>query len=168
MVYIRARTPEDLDALVAVAARVRDVDNYPSELSRGGLARFLTRPEPTTAWVAVADDTVVGHVALNRRPSPAAMQLVEAHGPELPPVFVARLLVDPGRRRQGVGQLLLTHAQREGRTAGSSVFLEVVDTAGSAAAIRLYRRAGWEIIGRVPLELAGDTVEELVFRAPPL
>jgi GNAT superfamily N-acetyltransferase len=119
LVQIRLRIPEDLDALVAVAARVREVDNYPSELPGADFARFFAQPEPMAAWVAVVDGRVIGHVALNQRPSRPAMRLVEAQRQELPPMFVARLLVDPGARRQGVGELLLTHAQREGRTAAA-------------------------------------------------
>jgi hypothetical protein len=71
-VKIRVRSNDDLDALVAVAARVRHVDNYPSELPGGDFVRFFTRPEPIAAWVAISDDAVIGHVAVSPRTSRAA------------------------------------------------------------------------------------------------
>lgn len=78
---------DDLDALVAVAGRVRQVDNYSSELPGGDLVRFYNRPEPIAAWVAVSDDAVIGHVALSLRTSRSAMQLVEAQPQERPAVW---------------------------------------------------------------------------------
>jgi len=97
----RERRDDDLDELVAVAARVHAVDHYPIFLPHGDFARFLTRPSPVAAWVAVRDERIVGHVALNAETSGPVMRLAAELVPERRVAYVARLLVDPDARRQG-------------------------------------------------------------------
>jgi GNAT superfamily N-acetyltransferase len=163
---IRERRDDDLGDLVDVAARVRALDNYPMFLPDGDFVRFLTRPTPIASWVAVCADQLVGHVALNDTTSRPVMQLVDARRPRLRAAYIARLLVDPRARRSGVGALLLEHARQAAIEAERSPFLDVVDTPTAAAAISLYRDAGWDEIGRVNFDLVGDEIEELVFRGP--
>jgi GNAT superfamily N-acetyltransferase len=165
-VEIRERREQDLSDLVTIAARVHDTDNYPVFLPDGDYSSFLTRPSSLAAWVAVRGRELVGHVALNDTTSRPVMQLVDEDGPTRPPVYVARLLVDPRSRRDGVGRHLLEHARREALSAGRSPYLDVVDTLTAAPAIALYRHDGWEEIGRVRFELAGNEIHELVFRGP--
>lgn len=164
---IRERHESDLDDLVAVAARVHELDNYPIFLPDDDYIRFLSQPKPLAAWVAVSGRELVGHVALNETTSPSVMELVEERGRSAHPVYVARLLVDPGSRRLGGGRQLLDHARRAVADAGRCPFLDVVDTPTATPAISMYRRAGWEEIGRVRFEIVGDEIEELVFRGPP-
>lgn len=149
-------------------ARVRDADSYPGFLPDGDYVRFLTRPTPLCAWVAVRAGQLVGHVALNSTTSGPLMQLVERQRPTLPAAYVARLLVDPGSRRHSVGRHLLERALNAAGEAGHSAFLDVVDTPTAAPAIALYRRKGWEEIGRVRFEVVDEELEELVFCAPPI
>lgn len=163
---IRSRRADDLVDLVAVATRVHDVDGYPIHVPDGDLATFLTRPTPTTAWVAVHGSAIVGHVALHETTAPAVMDLVEAIGSDRPPVYVARLLVDPGARRLGIGRRLLDHACRAAVAAERTPFLDVVDTPRAAPAIALYRHDGWDEVGRVTFDLAGTAITEIVFRHP--
>lgn len=165
-VEIRERSTTDLDELVTVAARVHNVDNYPIFLPGDDLVRFLRSPTPMAAWVALRGGQLIGHVALNDSTSRPVMQLVEDRSPTLPAVYVARLLVEPDSRRLGVGWRLLEHARRAAIDLGRSPFLDVVDTTTGAAAISLYRNAGWEEIGRVSFDLVGDAFEELVFCGP--
>lgn len=61
--------------LVAVAARVHAEDHYPIFLPHGDFVRFLTRASPVAAWVAVRDERIVGHVALNAETSGPVMRL---------------------------------------------------------------------------------------------
>lgn len=163
---IRARSDDDLDDLVAVAARVHEADGYPLHLPDGDHRRFLTRPPALAAWVAVADGRAIGHAALNETTSRPVMALVADHEPSARPVYVARLLVDPAARRRGVGRALLDEAARAAVASWWTPFLDVVDTPSAAPAIALYRRAGWEQIGRCRFELVGRELDELVFRAP--
>jgi ribosomal protein S18 acetylase RimI-like enzyme len=165
-VELRARTPDDIEALATVAARVQASDGYPHYLPDQDFVRFLTRPEPLCSWVAEIDSTVVGHVAITAgTSSPAVMELVRDDGIEGDVVFIARLLVDPNVRRRGIGTRLLKHARREAIARGSRPALEVVLAA--SAAISLYRAADWREIGRTMLTLPdGRELEEVVFLGP--
>ena len=165
-VEIRTRFDDDLTVLVAIAARVHATDNYPICLPDGDEVRFFSRPPPMVAWVAVDGDRLVGHVALNETTSEPVMELVDEYGPRLPAVYVARLLVDPGSRRRGIGRVLLDHACGAALEAGRSAFLDVVDTGTAGPAIALYRSQGWEEIGRARFHLADQEIEHLVFCGP--
>ena len=111
-VEIRERSHRDLDQLVAVTGRVHVADRYPIFLPKGDFYRFLTRPMPVAAWVAVRDGSVVGHVALNAETSRPVLQLVAELKSERPVLYIARLFVDPGAGRAGIGRELLEHARR--------------------------------------------------------
>ena len=60
---------------------------------------------------------------------------------------VAKMLVHRGARNRGIGRALLQAAEDAARTLGKTVL--VLDTASDEAE-RLYRRAGWQEVGRVP------------------
>jgi ribosomal protein S18 acetylase RimI-like enzyme len=75
-------------------------------------------------------------------------------------------LVDPGTRRVGIGRELLEHARRAAVDSGHVPVFDVVDTPTAAAAISLYRRDGWEEVGRVSFDLVDTKIDELVFRGP--
>jgi len=160
---IRERREADLDQLEEVARRVRAVDGYPIYLPDDDARRFLCRPQPIAAWVAVADGRVLGHVALNASTSEPVMAAVAAVDPERPAAYVARLLVAPTARRSGVGRALLARARGHAVEAGFLPALDVVDGPNAAAAIALYRSEGWSQIARVSFRLADLDVDELVF-----
>lgn len=162
---VRARVAEDLDALVGVARRVRDLDGYPAFLPGGDFYRFLTRPESLAAWVAESDGSVVGHVALNSQSHPAAMAVVRDAGIAGEVGVVARLLVDPLARAQGIGALLLQEARVEAVRRGRIPVLDVV--ASSTPAIGLYLASGWKELGRCRFEISGhEPIEEIIFVHP--
>lgn len=165
-IEIRPRTEADLVELAEVAARVHQLDGYPIFLPGGDTRRFLERPEPVAAWIAELDGRTVGHVALNATTSKPTMELVEATEPSRSPIYVARLLVDPNARRRGIARLLLDTALAAAADRGHLAYLDVVDIESAAPALVLYRRSGWTEIGRVNFDLAGEDIEELVFRAP--
>jgi GNAT superfamily N-acetyltransferase len=118
------------------------------------------------AWVAVREERIVGHVALNAETSRPVMALVAKLAPERPALFVARLLVEPEARREGVGRNLLEQARHAAVESGHCPMLDVVETPKAEAAISLYRGDGWEEVGRVPFGRSGAEVDELVFRGP--
>jgi len=167
VVELRRRHVDDLDALVVLAGRVRALDGYPVHLPDGDLARFLTRPPPVAAWVALHARAIVGHAALHEETSPAVMRLATEVVTDGPVAFVARLFVDPSARRLGIGARLLDHARHEAVARGCVPMLDVVDTPAATAAISLYERAGWRRIGPTPFRMPdGSDGDELVDRGP--
>jgi GNAT superfamily N-acetyltransferase len=163
---IRERAPEDMTALEALARVVHTTDGYPSYLPRDDVRRFLERPRPLGAWVAVDDGAITGHVALNASSSEAVMRVASEAGIDARTVgVVARLLVSPAVRRRGVGRRLLARATEAAAARGLVPILDVV--ASFAPAIALYERAGWVCLGAARFELPdGGTVDEVVYRAP--
>jgi ribosomal-protein-alanine N-acetyltransferase len=64
-------------------------------------------------------------------------------------LHIATIAVHPDYRRQGIGELILTKALRDGREAGTRhALLEV--RAGNEAAQNLYRKFGFKAAGRRP------------------
>lgn len=61
---------------------------------------------------------------------------------------VAKVLVSPAMRGQGVGERLMGAIEDAARDAGRTLL--VLDTVPGTAADRLYRRTGWQEVGRVP------------------
>jgi GNAT superfamily N-acetyltransferase len=153
-----------MDELLDLASRVRAKDGYPVYLPEGGLGQFLTDPDPLAAWVAEEGGRIVGHVATNSHSHRAVMDLVRTAGIDRQVGVIARLLVDPGIRRQGIGAKLLDKARSHIVSLGLAPVLDVV--ARFSPAVSLYRSTGWTEIGEVTFEVPGQTISELVFLAP--
>ncbi|WP_326617314.1 GNAT family N-acetyltransferase [Streptomyces decoyicus] len=118
---IRRRRDTDLDACVAVLAEVHTHSGYPHHWPDDP-AGWLTPDGLTAAWVAEADGSVVGHVALCGHEA-------------------GRLCVAPTARGAGLGGRLLRALEAEAAARGLRPVLEVKDT--DTAAIALYERLGW-------------------------
>ena len=161
---IRPRQDRDLDELARIAAEVQELDGYPVSFPLD-LRAFVETPEALGTWVAEDErGAVVGHVALNPRSSPPVVARVcEVLGHDRIGV-VARLLVAPAARRQGVAAELLRTAADEARARGLHPVLDVVAT--FEAPRRLYRREGWRDVGTVLAVYDGFSVEEAVYLAP--
>jgi GNAT superfamily N-acetyltransferase len=140
---IRPRVPEDLPHCLAVLRRVHEVSGYPAGWPRDP-AGWLTPAGLEAAWVAVHDDTIVGHAALVR--GVTASCLLHATGREASELGgVARLYVDPTARRTGRARELLEAAAGYAVANGLQPVLDVVDD--GLAAIALYETAGWRLVG---------------------
>ena len=161
MSLIRLRTGSDIDELVALASRVRAIDGYPVYLPNGDFHRFLSTSQALAAWVAEAGGRIVGHVATKSDSNQVVMNVVRGAGIGGEIGVIARLLVDPSTRRQGIGAKLLDVARSHIVALDRTPVLSVV--AGAAPAISLYRRTGWSEIGEATFEMPGQTVTELVF-----
>lgn len=165
-VLIRARSAADLEACVALLLAVHRSDGYPRHLP-SDVGRFVSPDHETDAWVAVVRDEVVGHVALHRAaddPTLAAAQRATGLAPGRLAV-VARLLVSPGHRRDGVGRALLDRAVARAGERGQRAVLDVVQDA--AAPVALYEASGWERLEPLALHFPGDVRLDLwVYLAP--
>ena len=156
-----------MDACVRIAEQVHHLDGYPAYLPGGDLRGFLVSNEALGAWITELDGDVVGHVALHLRSSRSVLELASTSLglPIESLAVVARLLVAPGARRQGVGRALLMAATYEARSRGLWPVLDVATD--STAAIALYEQCGWSRAGDVRVVLPdGSTLEEAVFLGP--
>ena len=106
---------------------------------RGGRPEGLARPGRGTGG---------GHHRPEPCPVPNARHRAE----------VAKLMVRPSTRGQGLGRSLLAAA--EGAAAEAGVTLLVLDTETGSPAERLYRAAGWTECGSIP-DYAGDPAGDL-------
>ena len=167
-VLIRERTEADRGAIDDLAKVAHANDNYPVYVG-GDLLSFILVPHAIGAWVADRTGTVVGHVALHPRSSSTAVMALAEQATGLPAArlaVVARLLVSPTARRDGIGRLLLGAAADRAAQLGLWPILDVV--AGSEAPIRLYEKAGWTCAGQVTVTFGqSGPIDELVFLGPP-
>lgn len=163
---VRGRKEDDLDSCERLARAVHGVDGYPPRLA-GDLRHFVSATGAIGAWVVESDGDIVGHVALQRSSSGAVMALAsQATG--RPPdrlCVVARLLVAPTSRRNGLGSSLLALAAEAGLVRGLWPILDVASH--FEPAIRLYERSGWARAGRVTVHLPrSEPLHEVVYIAP--
>lgn len=163
---LRERRDADLEQLEVLARRVHAADHYPVYLPDEDFRRFLTQPSSLDAWVAILDDEIIGHIALNDTTSEPVMDAVADLESDRPAVYVARLLVDPSRRRSGAGRALLNRALHGARSRSRLPVLDVVDIPTAAPAIALYKAEDWVETARVTFDLGDLHLEEIVFVKP--
>jgi GNAT superfamily N-acetyltransferase len=165
----RARSDLDLEACEQLLRAVHENDGYPRRLP-GDLRGFIVWPGAICAWVAETDGAVVGHVALHTAGSREVMDLAAtALGTATERLaVVARLLVSPSVRRQGVGRSLLEKAADHAAEIARTPILEV--TTNERGAIRLYETSGWIRIGSTTVRWrsTGEVLDEYVYVAPGL
>ncbi|MFF2410433.1 GNAT family N-acetyltransferase [Streptomyces sp. NPDC058092] len=89
-------------------------------------------------WIARDAERVAGTIGLVRTPLPNARHRAE----------IAKLMVRPSARGQGLGRSLLAAAERSAAEEG--ITLLVLDTESDSPAERLYRSAGWTECGSIP------------------
>lgn len=100
-----------------------------------GFLTFFTSEDTYVAWVAEDEGCLVGHVALHSRTYEPAMALA-SKALDRPPErlgVVARLIVSPLDRRQGIGEALLVSARHEASDRGPCPILDVVTRTSSAS-----------------------------------
>jgi ribosomal-protein-alanine N-acetyltransferase len=136
---VRPRKEEDLAALVAILEETHVTDGYPmwEEHASGD---WLFDPGFETAWVALAGDAVVGHIAVKRGFDSAAIER-ELGRRAADILGITRLFVGSGARGLGAASALMDVVDTYAASLGLGLALEVVD--GSTSAIALYERRGW-------------------------
>jgi ribosomal protein S18 acetylase RimI-like enzyme len=165
-IVVRPRVDADVDELVRIAARVQQSDGYPGRRPRD-LRSFLYSADSLLAWVAQDGSAIAGHVAIHRESLPVVMaraaDALHCDAGEL--AVVARLIVDPDRRRTGIGRALLKTAAAAARLQGLHPILDVATHYD--AAIALYRSCGWRNVGKVTMVFAdGFELQSYVYVAP--
>jgi ribosomal-protein-alanine N-acetyltransferase len=136
---VRPRKEEDLAALVAILEETHVTDGYPmweEHASRD----WLFDPGFETAWVAVAGDTVVGHIAVKRGFDSAAIERGLGR-PAADILGITRLFVGSAARGLGAASALMDVVDAYAASLSLGLALDVVD--GSTSAIALYERRGW-------------------------
>lgn len=163
-VTTRERRPEDLPQLVELLGAQQAETSYPQ---RWPLPfppeEFIVRPGELAAWVAVEEDTVVGHVSVT---SLADARMAEdwARATGRPSEGVAEvsvLFVAGDRRGSGIGGLLLDTALADIDRRGLTPMLDVVGEDTSAG--RFYRRRGWRTVGTARPAWLPDHRPDLAF-----
>ncbi|WNV74898.1 GNAT family N-acetyltransferase [Geodermatophilus sp. DSM 44513] len=127
-------------------------DGYPGRWPADPAA-WLDPPDTAEAWVAERAGAVTGHVVVTRAPDGLAA--------------VTRLFVAPDARGHGLGAVLLDVVRGWAGAARTGLVLDVVD--GAAAAVGLYERQGWSLVGTRPADWttpAGTRPLLRTYRAP--
>lgn len=145
--HVRPTTPADFDELAAVLVDVHREDGYPVEGVDTPRA-WIELQEPIGQWTALLEGRQVGHVALVRpaQDDGAPRMLADQQGVDPDGIAViARLFVGPRARSRGLAQQLLETAEQQARSAKLRLVLDVM--AKDVAAINLYERNGWQVLG---------------------
>ena len=126
--------PADLDALVPLFDAYRQFYQQPSDIERAReWLRSRLRMGESVAFVAMRDATMVGFAQLY--PMYSSVRTARTW-------ILNDLFVDPPARRSGAGLALLEAAAQFARDDGAKgISLET--TLDNAAALALYRSAGW-------------------------
>ncbi len=146
---IRRRAASDLDACVRVLADVHGSDGYPKNWPRRP-GEWLTRSAQLAAWVAEVNGQVVGHVGLSRGGGEDLAAVLWSRRENVPledTAVISRLFVSPTARGRGAGASMMATAVRAARERAAHPVLEVV--ASDLAAVALYERLGWHLLGTV-------------------
>lgn len=163
---IRLRADADVEPCGAIMIKTHRLDGYP-RYARNANAGFVRSSAEISAWVAIRDDQVVGHVALHRAGGDPVFKLAHAATglPAEELAVVARLVVDPDVRGGGVGSRLLQHASAEAHRRGLRAALDVVQDAEPAW--RFYERQGWRRLGPDHIPITGEVpLDVFVYLSP--
>jgi len=126
---IRPAEPADIDDLMRIEQRVFAIEHIP----RRGLRRFLASPT-SVLLVATAERRLAGYVLVLFRAKSDVARLYS-------------IAVAPEMARRGIGAALLAAAEQSAIARGRRVLrLEVREK--NAAAVSLYRKAGYLMFGR--------------------
>lgn len=147
---------EALDAAAAASAERRLSEILVACVDAGASVSFLppmAMGEARAFWRKVASDVAAGTRLLLAAWSGGALVgtvQVDCGTPPNQPhrAEIAKLLVDPAARRQGVGRALMRRAEQAARGVGRSLL--TLDTRADDHAEPLYRALGWTEAGRIP------------------
>lgn len=168
---IRPRRPADVPALARALLEQQHASGYPHRDPLPYSAeQFILRPGTTAAWVAEVDGLTVGHVAISDPGDPTSLPdgdaavvraWMDAHRrPHDELGEVAIFFTATTARGSGAGTALLATAVAALRERGLAPCLDVVPT--STGAMQLYRRTGWQEVGRVRPGWLSDDAPDVI------
>ncbi|MGO1165177.1 MAG: GNAT family N-acetyltransferase [Janibacter sp.] len=173
---IRPRHDTDLPPLGRALVEQQAASGYPHRHPLPMAAEeFIVRRGELAAWVAEVDGVPVGHVAISTPSDPDTLDPADAdvvrtwmraHG-RTPDALgeVNVFFTATAARGTGAGRDLLATAVEALGERGLAPCLDVVPT--SDAALRLYRRSGWQEVGTArPGWLADDVADVIVMILP--
>lgn len=165
-VTVRLRSEEDLPGLVAILERVQQRRGYPDSV-RGDLGAWLSGRRVWRSWVAVLDDELAGQVSLATAAGDHAEEVWTSALGQQPGelAVVKRLFVEPALEGRGIGRLLLDTSVAEAHRRGLRPVLDV--TTASTAALALYKRAGFSVIGTIDALWSRGEVHLTCLAGPP-
>ena len=155
---IRPRTDDDLPALAQVLVDVHAIDGYPVEGVADPLA-WLILEAALGAWTAELDGEPVGHIALTE-PGPedeAPRAYANKLGTGQRTAVIGRLFVSPSARGRGLAEQLAQTAMSAAVRAARVPVLDVMQK--DNAAVRLYRRLGWQPLAAIEHRYGKHSVE---------
>lgn len=152
----RGLVVEALDAAAAASAERRLADILVACVDAGASVSFLrplTRERARAFWKGGSARVARGEALLLAAWLDGALVGTVQLGLDMPQnqphrADVAKLLVDPAARRQGVGEALMRRAEQAAVRLGRRLL--VLDTLKGDDAERLYARQGWTRVGEVP------------------
>ena len=157
---IRARRDADLPLLAEILERQQPQTEYPFEWPLPyPVDQFIRRPAELRAWVAELDGMVVGHVAVHAvADDDLGRMWATAHAVSVDQLrCIGVLFADQRHAGRGIGSALLRTATDFAREDGCAPVLDVV--AHHVAPLNLYRRRGWQEIGRYRTEWLPEDVD---------
>lgn len=164
---VRPREDADLESAGAALLDVHSTDGYPVE----GVADPVAWLKPAglvSAWVALVDGEVVGHVAVSEpQPGDDAVRLwLEQSDDSIENVAVlGRLFVKSSARGRSIGEQLARAAVTDSAVRGKRLVLDVMDK--DQDAIRLYKRLGLKQIGTATHQFGeGQTITAYCYVVP--
>lgn len=173
---IRPRRPDDVPHLARALLEQQRDSGYPHRDPLPYSAeQFILRPGTTAAWVAEVDGRAVGHVAISLPGDPTSLAdgdaavvqaWMDAHRRPHDALGEVAIFFTAGSvRGTGAGSALLATAVAALRERDLAPCLDVVPT--STGAMRLYRRTGWQEVGRVrPGWLSEDAPDVIAMVLP--
>ncbi len=142
--HLRPRRADDLPACVSALRAVHLADGYPLRWPEDP-GSWLSPSVPLRTWVAEEAGAILGHVALCPVAADDPLLAILAR-PSGEVGEIKRLFVVPSARRRHLGTELLAVASAAAAAIGLVPVLEVLER--DEAAIYLYERLGWKLVGR--------------------
>lgn len=140
-ITIRALAPDEFGLawpIFRTVVAAGDTYNYPPDIDQATARDWWTTP-PAQAYLAERGDETLG------------CYMIKPNQPGLGDhVANAGFMVAPLARGQGIATLLCEHAMEEARRAGFTAMQFNFVVASNTAAVHLWQRLGFQIVGRVP------------------